>query len=61
LWAAVEFLLVLLPWNLYAYRTFGSILPNTALAKSGLRFSLDDAVSTLVDVVQTMGRLTGFL
>ena len=51
--------LVLFPWYAYAYRTFGTILPNTALAKSGLGFSMEGAISTLVDIGATLGASDG--
>ncbi|GEM_PF-737436 len=48
------YLALLAPWFFYAYRTFGIILPNTAFAKSGLRFDFARMSSTAVDVIQTI-------
>ena len=41
------------PWLLYALRTFGTVVPNTALAKVGWNFTIGDTVSTLRDLLQT--------
>ncbi len=49
----------LLPWWIYAYVTFGSFIPNTALAKSGLNFQIGDIVATFWDTVQTFGLTDG--
>ncbi len=55
LMVGVEFLAVLLPWLGYAYAEFGTVVPNTALAKSAMGFSWDGAVSTAVDFGKTLG------
>lgn len=45
---------LLAPWFIYAYSTFGTIVPNTALAKAGLGFHLDDFAWTFTDVIKTL-------
>jgi hypothetical protein len=47
-------LLVVGPWLLFAYRTFGTIVPNTALAKGGFHFTLDEVSSTAIDFLKTI-------
>ena len=49
------YLAVLLPWILYAFSMFGTVVPNTAFAKSALGFSIDDALENIVDIVKTLG------
>lgn len=44
----------ILPWLVYAFVTFGTVVPNTALAKAGLNLSVADAFSTVVDLASTM-------
>jgi hypothetical protein len=48
------FVVLLAPWFVYAYITFGTIIPNTALAKSGSMFNIDDIASTIADIVRTL-------
>lgn len=55
LMVSAEFLAIFLPWIVYAYREFGTVVPNTALAKSAMQFSWDGAVSTAVDFGRTLG------
>lgn len=57
IWVMVvaEFLVILLPWIVYALMEFGTFVPNTALAKSSIGFSLDDAIATAVDFGRTLG------
>jgi arabinofuranosyltransferase len=45
---------LLLPWLVYARATFGTAIPNTALAKAGLNFRVADFLSTLEDTVRTL-------
>lgn len=49
------YLLVLAPWLIYAFKTFGTVVPNTALAKLGLRLDLMRIYTTTVDVARTVG------
>ncbi len=51
---AGAFLLVVAPWLVFAYRQFGTIVPNTALAKAGLHFSIDELSSTAGDIGRTL-------
>jgi hypothetical protein len=50
----------LAPWWIYAYSTFGTFVPNSALAKAGLNFQFHDIIVTFIDVVQTIGFTEGF-
>jgi hypothetical protein len=52
---------IVLPWELFAYFHFGSIVPTTAMAKSGFRFSPAEVYETLIDLVQTMSVSDGFV
>jgi hypothetical protein len=54
LWFAVGVVAVVLPWEVLALLHFGSIVPTTALAKSGFEFSVGDMYATAVDLAQTM-------
>ncbi len=45
---------LLAPWLIYAYSTFGTIVPNTALAKAGMGFHLDDFTWTFTDIAKTL-------
>jgi hypothetical protein len=54
---SVGFLLlgvVLLPWLVFAYLNFGTIIPNTAIAKAGLGLKLDDFQWTFTDLFKTL-------
>ena len=51
----IVYLMVLAPWFFYAYKTFGTVLPNSGLAKSGLHLDFTHMVPTAVDVVKTVG------
>ena len=53
------FVVLLAPWMIYARLTFGSIVPNTALAKSGLRFDAGDFVYTLKHIFGTLALSDG--
>jgi len=48
------YLIILIPWYVYAYFSFGTIVPNTALAKAGLSFNIDDSFSTFTDIFETI-------
>jgi hypothetical protein len=50
---------LILPWLLYASATFGTPIPNTALAKAGLSFSMRDILSTLGDAARTLAAADG--
>ena len=45
---------ILAPWLVYAKSVFGTIIPNTALAKAGFHFSIDDISSTSSDLFKTL-------
>lgn len=45
---------LLLPWFVYALMTFRTVIPNTVLAKSAIRFHLDDLAWTFTDIVKTL-------
>jgi hypothetical protein len=47
------FLLVFLPWNIYAWRTFGTIIPNPAQIKS------DSALPPISEIVLNLKRIGG--
>ncbi|MEK9137508.1 MAG: hypothetical protein AAB393_10330 [Bacteroidota bacterium] len=51
---AAGYLVILLPWYLYAYTHFGTIVPNTALAKSSSGMSFEGIISTVVDIGKTL-------
>lgn len=46
---------LVLPWPIAAYKNFGTALPNTALAKGGFHFTIDEVASTADDVALTIG------
>ncbi len=48
------YLLIVVPWLIIAYTTFGTIVPNTALAKGGFHFTLDEVSSTSYDILRTV-------
>ncbi len=48
------FWVVVLPWLIYAYFNFGTIISNTAIAKAGLGFKLDDFQWTFTDLFKTL-------
>jgi arabinofuranosyltransferase len=50
----VMYAALILPWLIYAYSTFGTIVPNTALAKAGLALNIDNEASTFVDLAKTL-------
>ncbi len=50
----VLYVAFILPWLIYAFITFGTIVPNTALAKAGLNFSPADAMATVTDIASTI-------
>jgi len=56
---ALLYIVFLLPWWIYAYVTFGTIVPNTALAKAGLNFQIGDIAATFLDTIQTFGLTDG--
>ncbi|MBI5215205.1 MAG: hypothetical protein HY960_05585 [Ignavibacteriae bacterium] len=49
----------LTPWLIYAQGIFGTMIPNTALAKSGLNFDVKDMWQTLVKTFGTIGITEG--
>jgi hypothetical protein len=52
---ALLFAVIVLPWHIAAGSIFGTIIPNTALAKSGPWFNPASMWEGLVDVVETVG------
>lgn len=55
-WAAsLLYLLVVVPWVVFSYETFGSIVPNTELAKTAVRWSFHTVMSTALDSVLVLG------
>lgn len=50
----ITYALLLAPWLIYAFATFGTAIPNTALGKMGWSFSVGEIVSTFRDVLQTL-------
>jgi hypothetical protein len=55
----VSYIAILTPWLIYAQLTFGTMMPNTALAKSGLNFDVIDIWQTLVKSFGTLGITEG--
>lgn len=53
------YLLVVLPWLIFAKTYFGSFLPNTFAAKSGLTFSISESFETLISIVKIIGSTQG--
>ncbi len=51
---------ILLPWLAYAYINFGSIIPNTALAKATLSIDPHNYYSTFKDILKTITVTDGF-
>jgi len=55
-WSGVFlYAIVVLPWMLYSYETFGSIVPNTEVAKSAVHWSFVSALSTAFDSAKVLG------
>jgi hypothetical protein len=52
--SSVVFLIIVLPWLIYAKLKFGSVIPNTALAKATLGLNLDDFTWTIKDLFKTL-------
>ncbi|MDP2207465.1 MAG: hypothetical protein Q8K98_01655 [Bacteroidota bacterium] len=50
---------ILVPWFVYAYTNFGSIIPNTALAKAGLSINPDNFYWTFKDIFKTISVTDG--
>ena len=55
LFTLTEVAAMLVPWLAYAYAEFGTMIPNTALAKSEMGFSWEGALSTAADFGRTLG------
>lgn len=51
---AAVYAALLIPWLLVALTMFGTVVPNTALAKSSFEFHIDDFTWTLTDIVKTL-------
>lgn len=56
---AAVYAAILAPWLVYAYRTFGTVVPNTALAKSRSGFSLAGLGSELWNIGAIVGASDG--
>ncbi len=52
-------LTIVLPWAVYAYAQFGSVLPATFGAKRGGGFSPGDLAGTAADIAKTLGSADG--
>ncbi len=50
---------MIVPWLAYAHYTFGTMLPNTALAKAGFHPGVKELLATGVDIVKTIGVTEG--
>lgn len=50
---------ILAPWFVYAYKTFGAIVPNTAFAKSGFHLNVGTAAASITDIAKTIGVTDG--
>ncbi len=48
------FLMIVLPWFVFAKLNFGTIIPNTALAKAAIGLRIDDFLWTLTDLFKTL-------
>ncbi|MBU2471557.1 MAG: hypothetical protein KKF20_04035, partial [Bacteroidetes bacterium] len=48
------FSVIVIPWLVFAYLNFGTIIPNTAITKAGLGFKLDDFLWTVTDLFKTL-------
>ena len=46
---------LLAPWLIYAYVTFGTVIPNTALAKSRFGFDLPDMIDRVLGIINILG------
>lgn len=55
----LTYMAVVLPWTVYSALTFGTVLPNTALAKASLHITLEGSASTLVDLGKMIGATDG--
>ncbi|MBI3194867.1 MAG: hypothetical protein HYZ34_10445 [Ignavibacteriae bacterium] len=55
----LTYIAILIPWLVYAQLTFGTMIPNTALAKSGLNFDVKDMWQTLIRTFGTIGITEG--
>jgi hypothetical protein len=51
---SIFFLIIVLPWLIYAKLKFGSVIPNTALAKATLGLNIDDFAWTIKDLFKTL-------
>lgn len=52
-------LAIVLPWTVYAYAMFGTVLPATFGAKHGALFRPSDMADTAADIVTTLGAADG--
>lgn len=50
-----------LAWTVVAYLSFGSIIPNTAVAKAGRQFTIAEMTDTLVDLGKTVALSDGIM
>ncbi|HEV8538821.1 MAG TPA: hypothetical protein VGR15_07865 [Bacteroidota bacterium] len=56
---ALIFSVILVPWLLYAFNTFGTVLPNSAFAKAGWHPGIDQLTATGIDIIRTIGGVDG--
>jgi hypothetical protein len=49
------YLVVVLPWVIFSYETFGSIVPNTELAKTAVRWSFLTMMSAAIESLRILG------
>lgn len=52
-------LVIVLPWAVYAYAVFGTVLPATFSAKHGGMFNPGEMAGTALDIVKTLGSADG--
>jgi hypothetical protein len=52
---SLVYLVVIVPWIVYSFETFGSVVPNTELAKSAVHWSFLTVLSTAFDSAMVLG------
>ena len=53
------FVVMIAPWMIYAYKTFGAVMPNTAFAKAGFHPDISKLLDTGTDIGKTLGSADG--
>jgi len=56
---ALMYVALIAPWFIAAYRTFGTIIPNTFFAKSGIHPGFEALLATAADIGKTVGATDG--